>query len=240
MYLTKKSLYKREKEYFAELCLFVNCFGKILFNMEIIKVAIVEDDNEFRNFWVDVLNSTDGFTCIAGFDNSLDAIKNLPDVLADIVLMDIYMPPNASGIEVIRKIRTKCPNTQFMIFSAWSSDSDIFDSLKAGAKSYVLKNTTEEKVLEAIRELKAGGSPMSSTIARRVIESFESQPNPNFVKLLPTETQILKLLSEGKFYKEIAPLMHLNLDNLKQKIHVIYSKLEVSNRTEAINLYREK
>ena len=208
--------------------------------MEVIKVAIVEDDNEFRNFWVDVLNSTDGFTCIAGFDNSLDAIKNLPDVLADIVLMDIYMPPNASGIEVIRKIRMKCPNTQFMIFSAWSSDSDIFDSLKAGAKSYVLKNTTEEKVLEAIRELKAGGSPMSSTIARRVIESFESQPNPNFVKLSPTETQILKLLSEGKLYKEIAPLMHLNLDNLKQKIHVIYSKLEVSNRTEAINLYREK
>ena len=208
--------------------------------MKVIKVAIVEDDKGFKDFWVDVLNSREGFTCIAAFDNSPDAIINLPNVLADVVLMDIYMPPYASGIEVIKQIRTKCPNTQFMIFSSWSNDNDIFDSLKAGAKSYLLKNTNEDKVLEAIRELNDGGSPMSSTIARRVIESFERNINPSIVKLSPIEVQILEMLAEGKFYKEIAPLMRIGLDNLKQKIHVIYSKLEVSNRTEAINLYKGK
>ena len=154
----------------------------------------------------------------------------------DLMFLDLNMP-GMSGIECIRRIKQKCIGTQFMMFTIYEDDEKVFEALKAGAHGYLLKKTPKEKLLEALEELHNVGSPMSTNIARKVIEAFEkkNQPAQELNTLTNKEKQILELLSKGFLYKEIGDQMHITRNTIKQHIHHIYEKLHVQNRTEAIN-----
>ena len=207
-----------------------------------IKVAIVEDKKEFRELWRDILNNTEGFTCVAACETEEDALIELPLADADVVLMDINLLPNGNGIDCVRQLRPLCPTTEFMMFTIFEDDDHIFEALKAGATGYILKNTSPTKVMDAIQELHAGGSPMSSSIARRVLSSIHDKPHSpakadDTYNLTPKEIQILELLAKGYMYKEIADKGHTTVPMVKQHLHKIYKKLNAPNRTRAIDKF---
>jgi DNA-binding NarL/FixJ family response regulator len=204
--------------------------------MNPITVSIVEDLTEVREALHRLIDHSENFGFVAGYNNAEQAEKDLPLQPPDIAIMDINLP-GMSGIECIKRIKEKCPDTQFMMFTIYEDDEKVFEALKAGAHGYLLKNTPKEKLLEALEELHNGGSPMTTNIARKVIEAFEKkdQPPEELSTLTNKERQILDLLAKGFLYKEIANQLHSTRNTVKQHIHHIYEKLHVQNRTEALN-----
>lgn len=204
--------------------------------MNPLTVSIVEDLDEVREALQRLIDQSEKFYFVAGYNNAEQAEKQIPLQPPDIVIMDINLP-GISGIECIRRIKEKCKGTQFMMFTIYEDDEKVFEALKAGAHGYLLKKTPKEKLLEALEELHNGGSPMSTNIARKVIEAFEkrNQLPEELNALTNKEKQILELLAKGFLYKEIAMQLHLTRNTVKQHIHHIYEKLHVQNRTEAIN-----
>jgi|SRR6185436_15710900 len=204
--------------------------------MNPVTVSIVEDLDEVREALQRLINQSETFSFVEGYNNAEQAEKNIPLHPPDIVIMDINLP-GMSGIECINRIKEKCDGTQFMMFTIYEDDEKVFEALKAGAHGYLLKKTSKEKLLEALEELHSGGSPMSTNIARKVIEAFEKkdQPAAEVNSLTNKEKQILDLLAKGFLYKEIASQLHSTRNTIKQHIHHIYEKLHVQNRTEALN-----
>jgi DNA-binding NarL/FixJ family response regulator len=156
--------------------------------------------------------------------------------------MDIQMP-GQTGIECIRKLKPQLPDTQFVVLTSYSDDRRVFESLKAGATGYLLKRSAPLEILQAINEVHAGGSPMSGYIARRVVASFGSEPNPNTAakatlpKLSPREETVVLLLSRGYLYKEIAEELCIGVETVRTHLRRIYEKLQVRSRTEAVVKY---
>ena len=150
--------------------------------------------------------------------------------------MDINLP-GINGIECIKQLKQKIPHTQFMMFTVYENDENVFEALKAGATGYLLKNTEMAQITEALKDLHNGGSPMSVTIARKLVSVFQSQPKENASTdiLSNRENEILHLLSKGLLYKEISDQLSISVNTVRQHIHNIYEKLHVQNRTEAIN-----
>jgi DNA-binding NarL/FixJ family response regulator len=149
--------------------------------------------------------------------------------------MDINLP-GINGIECLRRLKPLCAGTQFIMSTVYENDESIFESLQAGATGYLLKKTEPVKILEAIKEVYNGGSPMSSQIARKVIASFQSKNTIDEAEVLtPKEKEILKALSKGLRYKEIAFEMHISIETVRSHARRIYEKLQVQNRTEALN-----
>lgn len=207
-----------------------------------IKVAILEDIKEVALTLKDSLNEQVDMTCAQVYHNAEDAMQFLAHQPADILIVDIGLP-RASGIEAIRYLAQYCPAMQFCMFTVYEDDEKIFSSLQAGAKGYVLKSASTSRIVESIRELYAGGSPMSPTIARRIIDVFKKMEVTPVVKALPLtmrELELLELLSKGLLYKEIADRLGITTGTVKQHIHKIYEKLQVSNKTEAINKYKDR
>ena len=204
--------------------------------MNPVSVSIVEDLDEVREALIRLINHSDRFCLVDGFSNAEQAEKRIPLSPPDIVIMDINLP-GMSGIDCINRIKDRCNATQFIMFTIYEDDEKVFEALKAGAHGYLLKKTPKEKLLEALEELYNGGSPMSTNIARKVIEVFEkrNQPSPELNSLTNKEKQILELLAKGYLYKEIGNQLHLTRNTIKQHIHHIYEKLHVHNRVEAIN-----
>jgi len=204
--------------------------------MNPVTVSIVEDLDEVREALQRLINQSETFCLVGGYNNAEQAVKEIPLQPPDIVIMDINLP-GMSGIECIRRIKELCGGTQFMMFTIYEDDEKVFEALKAGAHGYLLKKTPKEKLLEALEELHNGGSPMSTQIARKVIEAFEkrNQPAQELNTLTNKEKQILGLLAKGFLYKEIGDQLHLTRNTVKQHIHHIYEKLHVQNRTEALN-----
>jgi len=201
-----------------------------------INIAIIEDLEEVAIELKKIISSQDDMTCDQIFHKAEDAMENLPLQKVDIVLVDIGLP-RASGIEAIEYLVQFCPNTQFCMFTVYEDDDKIFRSLQAGAKGYILKTAETHKILEALRELHHGGSPMSPSIARRILEIFQKLQKPITEEKLPItdrEYELLEYLSKGLLYKEIASMLDITIGTVKQHIHSIYDKLQVCNRTEAI------
>jgi DNA-binding NarL/FixJ family response regulator len=200
-----------------------------------IHVVIIEDIREIRDGLQMLIDSSEGFSCNQTFDTAEQALSQLPEISPDVVLMDIHLP-GMSGIEAVRKLRPLCPDTQFIMSTVYEDDENIFESLKAGASGYLLKKTTPSKILEAITEVYNGGSPMSSQIARKVIASFRHTGSIDEVGILtPKEKGILKALSKGLRYKEIAGEMKISIETVRSHARKIYEKLQVQSRTEALN-----
>lgn len=200
-----------------------------------ILVVIIEDIKEIREGLQLLIDSSDGFSCTKTFSNAEQAIEELPDIFPDVALMDINLP-GLNGIEAVRKLKSKCPETQFIMSTVYEDDDNIFESLKAGASGYLLKKTAPVKMLDAITEVHNGGSPMSSQIARRVIASFQHKNSIDETNILtPKEKEILKALAKGLRYKEIADEMKISIETVRSHARNIYEKLQVQSRTEALN-----
>lgn len=204
------------------------------------RIAIVEDNPRMLEFLLETFNETTDLICQSSYKNAEEAIAFLPKSDVDIVIVDIKLPKK-NGIDCIREVKALRPDMLFIVYTVFELDTIIFESLKVGANGYLLKSSYNESIVMAVRELAAGGSPMSPLIARKVTDFFFNRSNKNDFKELELlsrrETSILELLSKGLFYKEIADVANITEGTVKQHIHKIYKKLHVSNKTEAINKY---
>jgi len=201
-----------------------------------ITLAIVEDLDEVREGLRNFISLSPEFKVLETFKTAEEAVFDLPVLKPDIVIMDISLP-GMNGIECIRQIRDKTPSTQFMMFTVYENDEKVFEALKAGASGYLLKNTGLVQLIESLKELYQGGSPMSANIARKLVTLFrEKEKIKEPIEILSNrENEILHLLSKGLLYKEIADKLSISVSTVRQHIHHIYEKLHVQNRTEAIN-----
>ena len=206
-----------------------------------ISIAIVEDLDEVRDGLKNFISLSTDFIIVGAYKTGEEACIQLPGVAADIVIMDINLP-GINGIECIRQVKDKSPSTQFMMFTVYENDEKVFEALKAGASGYLLKNTGLLQIVESVKELYEGGSPMSANIARKLVNAFhQSSKDTSPIDILSNrENEILQLLAKGLLYKEIADQLQISTGTVRQHIHNIYEKLHVQNRTEAINkLFRK-
>lgn len=195
-----------------------------------IYVAIVEDDKEIRESLSLIIDSTPGYVCKLIFANAEDAVAQLRQEDPDVVLMDVELP-GMSGIQAVAKLKPILTETDFIMLTVRDDDSTVFDAICAGATGYLLKNTPPNRLLQAIDEVKVGGSPMSRSIARKVLASFQKpEPNP----LSERETEILRKLCEGQNYRVIAEELFVSGHTVRTHIKNIYKKLHVSSRAEAV------
>jgi DNA-binding NarL/FixJ family response regulator len=205
-----------------------------------IKVSIVEDLTEVREGLVELIQSDEELLMVGSFKDAETAVEKLPALRADIVVMDINLP-GMSGIDCIRTIKEKCPDTEFMMFTVYENDEKVLQALKAGATGYLLKRTEPKRIVESIKELNQGGSPMSSNIARKLLTLFVHEKTKTKKEALSDrENEVLQLLADGLLYKEIAERLFIGHGTVRQHIHNIYEKLHVHNRTEAVNKYFER
>jgi DNA-binding NarL/FixJ family response regulator len=203
-----------------------------------IKVAIVEDNEVIRTGLMMMINYSSELVCNQTYGSAEEALKGIPVLSADVVLMDIDLPC-MNGIECIKKLKEICTQTQFMMLTVFEDEDKIFRSLKAGASGYMLKKTSSTRLVEAIKEVFNGGSPMNAQIARKVVTSFqqvEKKMNQQSTEgLSKRELELLELLSKGFRYKEIAEKLFISVDTVRTHIRNIYVKLHVNSKTEAIN-----
>ena len=204
-----------------------------------IKVAVFEDNKHLRETFELLLNSTAGFTCSGAWPDCRNIITNLEVSPSDIVLMDIEMP-GMNGIEATKIIKENFPEINILIQTVFFEDEYIFNAICAGASGYILKSTTPDGYLEAIKDVQSGGSPMTPGIARKVIELFKHNLQPaaptNDYNLTPQEKKVLQLLVEGKSYKMIAAELFVAHDTIKSHVTNVYAKLHVHSGTEAVSL----
>jgi len=202
-----------------------------------IHISIIEDIKDIAIYLQSLFNEQEDMDCSHVFFNAEDAMNFIPKQKTDIVIVDIGLP-RANGIEAIKHLSIKCPDILFCMFTVYEDDEKIFRSLQAGAKGYILKGASKDKILLSVRELAEGGSPMSPTIARKILVAFgdlKLYPSNDNLPITARELDLLHLLAKGLLYKEIADQMNITVGTVKQHIHKIYDKLQVSNKTEAIN-----
>ena len=199
-----------------------------------LKVAIVEDNNTLRHSLENLLNRTEGIKCVASLSNLMNVVSEFAKADPEIVLMDIGLP-NISGIEGVRTVKTNFPSIQIMMFTVFEDDDSIFDAIKTGASGYLLKKSAPEEIIEAIQELHRGGAPMSPIIARKVVNSFQSNHNPvQQFDLTVREKEILYALVDGLSYKKIADKYCVSISTVRTHICNIYQKLHVNTKAQAV------
>ncbi|MBL7738101.1 MAG: response regulator transcription factor [Chitinophagaceae bacterium] len=203
-----------------------------------ISVTIVEDLEEVIEGLSAFIKKDDELQLIAVFRTAEAAALELPLLRPDIVIMDINLP-GMTGIECIRRVKQTSPDIQFMMFTVYENNDQVFEALKAGASGYLLKKTPPLQIIESVKELYQGGSPMSASIARKLVSVFVDQnkttPAPEAAVLSPREKEVLQLVAKGLLYKEIAEQLGISFHTVRQHIGKIYEKLHVQNKTEAIN-----
>lgn len=208
---------------------------------EVKKISIVEDNNDFREAISLLIQFTEGFLLTGCYENSEMAVLNIPNELPDAILVDINLPGN-SGIECVLLLKQMYPEMLFLMCTSYDDDEKIFKSLEAGANGYILKSDGPGKIVEALKDLFEGGSPMTGSIARKVVASFSkiNHSNEATQSLTKREIEILNLLSKGMLNKEVANEINISTGTVKKHVQNIYEKLHVNTRVEAINKYLER
>ena len=201
-------------------------------------VAIIEDDSELRESFRETLAASAAWSvvgCFARAETALPAIEAAPP---DVAIVDIQLP-GISGIECVRKLKPLCPDTQFLMVTVFDNADRVFEALAAGASGYLLKRDAPLRLMEALEDVLGGGSPMSSAIARKVVQHFQkpAAPSQEDYNLTTRETEVLDLLSKGALYKEIASDLDIRLETVRFHLNNIYRKLHVRTRTEAVVKY---
>lgn len=205
---------------------------------ERIKVAIVEDDDWLRDSLANQVDESPLLRCVGRYSAAEEALRLLPRLEPDVILMDINLP-RMSGIECVRRVKETLPETNVIMLTVYDEGQKIFDSLKSGASGYLLKRTPTAELLEAIVHVHAGGSPMTGLIARKVVQFFKQlgQTSQDLEALSPREREILDALGQGAAYKEIAENFGLSIHTIRMHIRGIYRKLHVHSRGEAVAKY---
>jgi len=203
-----------------------------------ISVSIVDDDAEARGLWVDWINSAGGFACLSQYGTAEAAEAHLPHDRPAIVLMDINLP-GRNGIECVRRLKPQLPEMQFVMLTVYGDADHVFEALAAGASGYLLKRTNQVALLAALREVQAGGSPMSSIVARQVVQFFQQTrvSVPEGDRLSDREHEILQLLARGRQNKEIVNELGISPSTVATHIRRIYEKLHVHSRAEAVGKF---
>ena len=210
--------------------------------MKKISVCVVDDNRDLRNALEEIIDMSDGFECVATIGTAQEAIFQIPVLKPDVVLMDINLGTDETGIDCVKALKQKVPATNFMMCTVYEENEKIFQAFTAGASGYILKKTAPTQMLEAIRELYLGGAPMSSQIARKVVAAFQNKPTgyegPESLEVLSNrEKEILEQLSKGLMYKEIAAELFISPETVRKHVYHIYEKLHVTNRIEAVNKF---
>jgi DNA-binding NarL/FixJ family response regulator len=200
-----------------------------------IAVSIVEDNSQVRSSLAKLIDSSPGYRCLSRHGSAEEALKEIPGLRPQVVLMDINLP-GLNGVECARQLKPQLPGTQIIMLTVYQNTEHIFNALAAGATGYMLKQTPPAELLAAIKDVHAGGSPMSSHIARKIVQSFQPTPaaNAEAASLSPREAEVLNLLAKGFLYKEIAEQMGVSYATVHTHIRHIYEKLHVRSRTEAV------
>src|SRR5579883_901422 len=198
-------------------------------------VSIVEDNEQLRGTLARLINREEGFNCVSQYPTAEAAIESLPNDKPDVVLMDINLP-GMNGVECVRRLKQLVPDTQIVMLTAYEDTENIFNALAAGANGYLLKRAPRAELLDALREVCRGGSPMTTHIARKVVQSFQKTgPSPQPTENLSArEQEVLDCLSQGFLYKEIAEKLGISYETVHTYIRRIYEKLQVRTRTEAV------
>jgi DNA-binding NarL/FixJ family response regulator len=201
-------------------------------------VAIVEDNSTFRQYLSELIASTPGHRCVCACASADEALEKIPAQRPDVVLMDIHLP-GVSGIACTARLREKMPGIQVIMLTVYKDIQMIFQALKAGACGYVLKRADEKEILGAIAEVRAGGAPMTSQVARMVVRSFLEKPSDHSAteQLSPREMEILALVAQGRANKEVGNELHISSGTVRIHLSHIYEKLHVRCRTEAAAKY---
>src|SRR5437899_10653759 len=206
--------------------------------MSTIKVSIVDDDEGIRSSLASLIRRAPALKLAGDYPDAETALQEIPRNPPDVVLMDINLP-GMNGVECVRQLKTALPSVQFMMLTVYEDSDSLFNSLKAGASGYLLKRTASARLLEAIRDVYAGGSPMTPQLARRVVQYF-SKPaagEPEVSRLTPGEREFLDQLAKGYAYKEIADRMTISIDTARSYVRTVYEKLHVPSRTEGVVKY---
>lgn len=199
------------------------------------KVALVEDNDAYRQTLARLLSRAPDCQCVGQYATAEAALAQVPALRPDIVLMDINLP-GMNGVECVRRLKEQAPQMQIVMLTAYEDTDNIFNALAAGATGYLLKRTSGADLLAALREVMAGGSPMTAHIARKVVQSFQRKPTAPepAANLSPREQEVLDLLAQGLIYKEIADRLGVSYETVHTYIRRIYEKLQVRTRTEAV------
>ena len=200
-----------------------------------ITVSIVEDSEQVRTTLGRLINRATGFQCVGQHANAEAALQALPQEKPNVVLMDINLP-GMNGVECVRRLKQVAPDIQVIMLTVYEDTETIFNALAAGASGYLLKRTPRAELLEAIRDVRRGGSPMTAHIARKVVQSFQrtgASPLPT-ENLSEREQEVLDCLAQGFLYKEIADKLGISYETVHTYIRRIYEKLQVRTRTEAV------
>jgi len=200
-----------------------------------IKVSIIEDSRGTRESLKELLGRAQGLRCAGAYATAEEALKAIPIDQPDVVLVDINLP-GMSGVECVARLKRTMPKLQLLILTTYEESDLIFDSLRAGANGYLLKNMRPAEIIQAVEQVHAGGSPMSMHIARKVVSYFqkERQSRSEVESLTKREHEILSLLAKGFLYKEIADQLAITLSTVRAHLHTIYEKLHVQSRTQAV------
>ena len=206
-----------------------------------IKVSIVEDNQTIRQSLAAILDSTPGFRLGDAWATGEEALRRLPANPADVVLMDINLP-KISGVHAVRELKRCLPETQFIMLTIEDDSQRVFESLEAGATGYLVKNVTPDRILAAVEEVHRGGSPMSSQIARMLVQAFQTKrpSTQRQEELTPRESEILTLLTRGFRSKEVADELGISVQTVHTHLRNIYEKLHVRSRAEAVARYLTK
>ena len=199
-----------------------------------VSISIVEDQREMRESLVEWLGNAPGLRCVGAHANAEEALRDIPGENPDVVLMDINLT-GMDGIQCVARLKARLPATQVLMLTTYDDGDLIFDSLRAGANGYLLKNMPQEELVEAVHQVRAGGAPMSLQIARKVINYFHQAKKAatEVGQLTTREQEILKLLAKGYMYKEIADHLGLSMSTVRTHVSAVYEKLHVHSRTEA-------
>jgi DNA-binding NarL/FixJ family response regulator len=201
-----------------------------------IKVVIFEDNKSLRQGLYQLINGSEGFSCVGAFEDCLDLLKNIEEVRPDVVLMDIEMP-GINGIEAVEMLREKYPELKILMQTIFEDSEKIFKSILAGASGYILKNTSPSRILDFIKDTYEGGAPMSPSVATKVLKMVAQQPpfiKANTFNLSDREKEILSCLVKGMSYKLIAAACFISTDTVRGHIRHIYEKLHVHSKGEAV------
>ena len=203
-----------------------------------IKVSIIEDSRGTRENLLAVLRRAPGLRCLHAYPNAEEALRDLPGDPPDVLLVDINLP-GLNGIQCAAQLKEKLPKLQILMLTTYEDSELIFDSLRAGASGYLLKNMAPAELILAIEQVHAGGSPMSMSIARKVVNHFQliKKPASEVDQLTKREQEILALLAQGFLYKEIADQLQISMSTVRAHLHTVYEKLHVQSRTQAVVKY---